>query len=312
MKKVFDSAVLPDEAILITCGSHEDRCVGLVHQLAPWRPNRSIVLSYEDARTGSKSRETCLFSHLSEMGPVQRMPLSHIGFNVAQPLSHFTNALNESSECAIVLDISVLSKAYLLWLLRRLDDYGAWNRLWIVYTEPHRYEIERSLPLSFGVSSVSSLPGYVPHSNPSQALHVVMFLGYEGDRAFATYDILQPVKTTIVVPYPPFRPEWDGRTEAYNRNLLAALGDQVSIQHADSLDPSSSTAALTSILGTPSTLPQLSRALCPLGTKPQTLGAYNYLRQCVDPPAVIYSQVLRHSRYYSSGIGQTWLIQCPQ
>ena len=304
MKMGFDSTVLPREALLITCGSHEDRCLGLIHHLDDWKPDKSIVLSYEDEATNSGSHLTTLIEQLSDLSPVCQIPLSHIGFSVGQPHSDLHNELDESNDCAIVLDISVLSQGCLLSLLRRLDDHGVWDRLWIVYTEPRRYEIERNIPLSFGVSSVSSLPGYIPHSNPSQPLHVVIFLGYEGDRAFATYDILQPVKTTVIVPHPPFRPEWEGRTEAYNRNLLAALDDEVSIERADSLDPSSSTATLTSILGTPSSRPELSRALCPLGTKPQTLGAYNYLRECVDPPAVVYSRVLRHSRYYSSGIGQ--------
>jgi hypothetical protein len=123
----------------------------------------------------------------------------------------------------IVVDVSVLTKRHLLLLLQWLDDCGWWDRLWIVYSEPDEYEIEGHLPLSFGVSCVLQLPGFSSSPNPSRPLHAVMFLGYEGDRAFATYELLQPQTTTVVIPDPPFRQCWKGRTEAQNKNLLAAV-----------------------------------------------------------------------------------------
>jgi hypothetical protein len=195
--------------------------------------------------------------------------------------------------------------------LRWLDDCQCWDRLWLLYSEPEEYDIDGNLPLSFGVSSVQQVPGFTSSPNPSRPLHAAMLLGYEGDRAFATYQLLQPKKTTVIIPDPPFKSEWQGRTEKLNANLLSAIG-QYSMEKADALDPESSLAVLKAVLGDPSVRSEFSRALCPLGTKPQTVGAYLYLRGCVDPPAVIYSRALRHNHsYYSRGVGQSWLIHHP-
>ena len=172
------------------------------------------------------------------------------------------------------------------------DDCHCWDRLWIIYTEPEEYEIEGHLPLSFGVSSVQQLPGFSSSPNPSRPLHAVMLLGYEGDRAFAPYELLQPKKTTVIIPDPPFKREWRGRTERLNCNLLSAIG-QYSFESADSLNPASSKDVLVKVCGDPLQRSDFSRALCPLGTKPQAVGTYLYLRECIDPPAVIYTRACR-------------------
>src|SRR5690606_719906 len=143
----------------------------------------------------------------------------------------------------IVIDVSVLTKRHLLMLLRWLDDCDCWDRVWLLYSEPEEYEIEGNLPLSFGVSSVQQLPGFSSAPNPSRPLHAVMFLGYEGDRAFATYELLQPKKTTVIIPHPPFKAEWAGRTEHLNAHLLSAIG-HYSMEKADALDPEASLCVL--------------------------------------------------------------------
>ena len=47
-----------------------------------------------------------------------------------------------------------------------------------------------------------------------------------------------------------------------------------------------------------------------LGTKPQTLGIYGYVRTCADPPAIVYASPLRHNHeFFSHGIGNTWILK---
>lgn len=212
----------------------------------------------------------------------------------------------------LVVDISVLTKRLLLLLLRWLDDHDYWEKTWVVYSEPEAYEIEGQLPLSFGISRIAQIPGFPASPNPSRPLHAAMLLGYEGERAFSTYGILEPKKTTVIIPDPPFRESWRGRTQSQNRNLLAAM-DCDAVRKADALDPDSTYAVLCGELGDPKERSEFSRSICPLGTKPQTVGVYMYARDCVDPPALIYTGPLRHNhKYYSSGVGQKWLIHKPQ
>jgi hypothetical protein len=314
MKVPFAAKSLPDSSLLITCASHEERSKGMTSRIGDWSPAKTLLLHYSDSNTLG---DQCRLDILAEMEP--RCTVVDLSFNESrvtenfdQQRNHLRSTLDSHGDKPIVVDVSVLTKRHLLLLLRWLDDCRCWDRLWIVYSEPEAYEIEGFLPLSFGVSSVQQLPGFSSSPNPSRPLHAVMFLGYEGDRAFATYELLQPKKTTLIVPDPPYKPEWKGQTESLNANMLSASGPY-SMERADALDPESSFAILVRVLGDPSTRSEFSRALCPLGTKPQTIGAYLYLRQCVDPPAVIYSRALRHNHsYYSRGIGATWLIHQPR
>ena len=303
---------LPDNSLLILCSSQEDRCLGIIQATQDWSPRSSLLFRYDPMSTRGEDNHATLSSHLGQRTSVAEARLDHIVSRgpTAAPIA---KALRQHGKNPLVLDISVMSKRYLFVLLRWLDDHGYWDRLWILYSEPEVYGTEGHIPLSFGVASVTHLPGFTSVSNPSRRLHAVLFLGYEGDRALATYEFLQPTKTTVVVPDPPFRPSWSGRTEVQNRNLLATIDSGSSLVKTDALDPVSTYQALCKIFGEVTSRSDYSRALCPLGTKPQVVGSYMYLRECLDPPAVMYSWVLRHNdHYYSRGIGNRWIIHRPQ
>ena len=314
MKAAFEPRLLPSSSLLITCANHEERSKGLISRLGDWSPTRALLLHYADSNAlGARHRHE-IITELELRCPCGDFSFdeNHVIQNFDQQKNHLRAIIDGHGNKPVVVDVSVLTKRHLLLLLRWLDDCGCWDRIWVVYSEPEAYDIDGFLPLSFGVSSVQQLPGFSSSPNPSRPLHAVMFLGYEGDRAFATHELLQPKKTTVVIPDPPFNPSWKGRTEALNSSLLSTIG-QYSMERSDSLDPESTLAVLASVLGHPSTRSEFSRAICPLGTKPQTLGSYLYLRDAVDPPAVIYSRALRHNHsYYSRGIGPTWLIHQPR
>lgn len=314
MKLPFQSSLLPDNALLLLCSNHEQRCLGIVTNRDGWCPRRTVLFKYEDATPLGEKHHALMVQALGNGSDVKEIPFeeSNVIHNFDSHKNDLQQIFVDHGDNPVVVDVSVLTKRHLLLLLCWLDDHGCWDRLWIVYSEPEEYEIEGQLPLSFGVSSVTQLPGFTASPNPSRPLHAAMFLGYEGDRAFATYEILEPQKTTVIIPDPPFKEAWRGRTEQQNQNLLASI-DQYSLECADSIDPESSVAVLYKVFGDPTLRSDFARTLCPLGTKPQTLGAYMYLRQCVDTPSVIYSGALRHNHsYYSSGVGRQWLIHQPK
>ena len=116
------------------------------------------------------------------------------------------------------------------------------------------------------------------------------------------------MRTTLAMPDPPYRPSWAGRTERFNRDLLALVGEG-EVRRIDGLDPNATSVALSEVLGR-SGRDDFARIICPLGTKPQTLGIYGYLRTADDPPAVVYAGPLRHNhRFYSTGIGESWILR---
>jgi hypothetical protein len=197
-------------------------------------------------------------------------------------------------------------------MLNWLDDFGCWDKLYVVYTEPEDYDAASYLPLSFGISGIEQIPGFSGTADSSRPLHLMIFLGYEGERALATYDQLQPIKTTLVIPDPPFRPEWTGRTEFFNEDLIIRVGKH-SLTLADAIDPELVCGTIRQVFGDEADRSDHAKILCPLGTKPQAFGAYIYTRKAVDPPALIYAGPLRHNeRFYSHGIGSTWLLFKPK
>lgn len=196
-------------------------------------------------------------------------------------------------------------------MLRWLDDHDLWDRLYITYSEPGDYVVSEYVPLSFGLKSLRQAPGFSACPDLSRPVHLVMFLGYEGDRALAVYEQIQPMRTTLVIADPPYRPEWAGRTENLNRDLLVLAGE-AAVLKVDAIDPEATTSTLANALGEMGRS-EFARIVCPLGTKPQTIGVYNYIRELDDSPAVVYAGPLRHNHsYYSSGLGETWILKATE
>ena len=224
-------------------------------------------------------------------------------------ITKLVQVLNLHSNATIVFDISVLTKRHLLMMFRWLDDQELWSRIIFVYTEPEDYDVSRYIPLSFGLSTVQQIPGLPACADLSRPLHLVLFLGYEGDRALAVYEHVQPMQTTLALPSPPYKPSWIGRTEVLNADLLAIVGKHLA-ERVEPIDPAAVRNSLAKILGPESERSQFSRVISPLGTKPQTLGIYSYIRKCIDPPAIVYASPLRHNHeFFSHGIGNSWILQ---
>jgi hypothetical protein len=224
-------------------------------------------------------------------------------------MSELRELLAKASLTPIVFDISVFTKRHLLMMLRWLDDEGYWDNLTVVYSEPEDYDVSKYIPLSFGLSTLQQIPGFSACPDLSRPVHLALFLGFEGDRALAVYEHLQPMLTTLAVPDPPFRASWVGRTERFNADLLALVGEDL-IERVDSVDPENVCNALVKLFGESSKRGPHAKVICPLGTKPQTFGIYCYVRESFDPPAIVYASPLRHNhQFFSYGIGTTWILK---
>ena len=302
---------LPDEAVLVTCSSHEDRCRGLLSRTGSWSPSEVILFHYDDYNPFRDENHRLMSVAFRKL--VSRLTV--VSFTEADAVVSFRDnmlglrrTIDRSGSKAVVIDISVFTKRHLLIMLRWLDDSDIWDRLYVVYSEPGDYLASQHIPLSFGLASLQQTPGFSACPNLSRPVHLMMFLGYEGDRALAVYEQTQPLKTTLAVPHPPYRPSWEGRTEQFNRDLFALTGEEAALK-VDALDPTATNAALTEVFGG-SGRDDFAKIICPLGTKPQTLGVYSYIRKSDDPPAIIYAAPLRHNHaFFSNGIGETWLLK---
>lgn len=311
MKVPLESGALADAAVVITCSSHEERCKALLNYISGAAPREVILFHYDDPNPGRERNHrhlTAAFQsvagRVSDLRFTETNPVASLRAN----MTVLVHAADLDRSGPIVLDISVFTRRHLLMMLRWLDDRDLWDRLVVVYSEPDDYVVSRHIPLSFGLKSLQEIPGFPACSDLSRPVHLMMFLGYEGDRALAVYEHIQPMKTTLVVPHPPYQSTWEGRTEEFNRDLLTLVGDDATVK-VDPLDPDATYKLLRDFLDVGGRR-DVARIVCPLGTKPQTLGIYGYTRQCDDPPAVVYAGPLRHNHtFFSNGVGPSWLLK---
>lgn len=305
------SECLPDGAVLVTCSSHEDRCKGLQTRAESWLPGEVVLFRYDDENVLREENHCWMESAFRELD----VRLTVLPFTEADAVTslrgnmeNLCRIMERSAVGTAVIDISVFTKRHLLMMLRWLDDRGLWDDLHVVYSEPGDYLVSEYVPLSFGIASFQQAPGFSACPDLSRPVHLMMFLGYEGDRATAVHEQVQPMKTTLAIPDPPYRPDWIGRTERLNHDLLTLVGEQ-EVRRIDALDPDAASATLADVFGS-SGRNDFARIICPLGTKPQTLGIYDYVRKADDPPAIVYAGPLRHNHaFFSTGIGPTWVLK---
>ena len=312
MKLLVSSKLLPDRAVLITCSSHEPRCLGFFSQMNHWRPEVAVLFHYDDDNPIRERHHANMEGMLRAAGIATLvLPFTEVSAvrSMRANMLRLRQLLDEHRGLSVVVDISVFTKRHLLLILRWLDDEGLWDRIAVVYSEPDEYDVSKHVPLSFGLSSVHQIPGLPASPDLSRPVHLVLFLGYEGDRALAVYDQVQPMRTTLIIADPPYKPSWLGRTEELNSDLLKLAGTNL-VTKVDGLDPDASVRLLHSILGDTRKRGEYAALISPLGTKAQTLGVYAYTRQCAAPPAIVYASPLRHNHeFFSLGIGMTWLLK---
>lgn len=311
MKMHLKEARLPSDAVFLMCVTEEDRSRGVLEKSANWKPIYTVVVTY----SGENPRRDGQLARVKQT--IESRSLVHVITNCdetspAKSLKTQIDALGLLSGVTsppLVIDISVFTKRNLLMLWKWLDDIGAWGRATVVYSEPGTYVVSKYIPLTFGMESLQQIPGSPGVADCSRPVHLVLLLGYEGDRALAVYEQIQPMQTTLFVPHPPYQPDWVGRTEEFNSDLLNLTGNQ-HVKRVDAIDPAATANMLKTTIGGGDRRSQNAVVICPLGTKPQTLGVFEYLRGSHDPPAVLYANPMRHNTsFYSEGIGQSWILK---
>lgn len=312
MKVPFSTDRVSSDSVLIACSSHEERCACALRHIADWRPRCVILFHYTDDNPQRERRHTQLLADIKATDLPShdlRYTKSHPAASLREAIPILRDKFEQFPSASIVLDISVMTRQHFLMLCQWIIDAEYWDRLVIVYSEPSQYDVSTYMPLSSGLRSVEQIPGLAPCADLSRPIHLVLFLGYEGDRAMAMYDHIQPSRTTLIIPDPPYQQSWAGLTERFNADLIALVGSNC-VQHVEPIDPNIVAQRLEDIVGGLDSRSGWATIFVPLGTKPQALGAFLYSRAWSDQAAIIYASPLRYNhRFYSRGVGNTWIIK---
>ena len=115
-----------------------------------------------------------------------------------------------------IADITSFPKSTLFMLLKELTEAGASGYLF--YIEPIDYEI----PISLGVKDIRTLPFFGDDYNPQRQKLLIEILGFEGLRAYAIWETLDPHKTIALIGKPSEKNKrWRDISERENMLLLS-------------------------------------------------------------------------------------------
>jgi hypothetical protein len=138
------------------------------------------------------------------------------------------------------------------------------------------------------------VPTFGGSNRPSKDTLLVLFLGFEGRRAQAVWERLEPNVTIAVVPEPTTRPEWKGRAEEQNRYLLSCLPKE-NIIYSPATDPTATYETLRELIKTSRFSPhKYNYLVSPVGTKAQVLGIYHFWRRYPYLATIVYAEPGRY------------------
>jgi hypothetical protein len=300
----------PDE-ILILAASWEKRCLGLASRLGN-HAFKTVIMTVYDSKSEKRAENIkCLEKLLrSSKGTLKKVSASHKNPlpNVRQTIK-LINQISSKRTVKLSIDISTFTRKHLLQLLQGLDLAGLLKRSSFFHTESADYHTEDDEPISQGISSVKAIETFTGQNHPSLESLLVLFLGYEGRRAMALWEHLESIVTLAVIPDPPYKPEWRGRTETQNRYLLSCIPPDNVIKTA-SLLPSDTEHLLNYLISSERyNYQKFNYRIAPLGTKAQTLGLYRFIRSHRGLATVMYASPVRYREEQATfPIGRTWLI----
>ena len=300
----------PDN-FFICWGSPERRCKGTILKLHPNYEAEHVIIwrysNHESKKRQENIRE--MKSRLKNVGEIEEILIDE---NKPLPILKETcqkieSLLKHDTQPRITLDITTPIKWHLLIFLKFLDLRNLINNVRFLYTEPEDYITDLFQSLSFGIREIFPVPTYYGDYDFSKEDLLVLILGYEGSRAMALYEDIDPAECLLLIADPPYRKEWKGRTEEMNKEIINITGTS-KIKYIHSRNPLKVALQLLRILSGEE-YTEYNHIICPLGTKPQTLGLYSYLSISPSDTILVYGAPLRRNElFYSSGIGRSWKL----
>jgi len=307
---------MPDD-MFITCVGFEERCIKSLLSSENYKAENIIVFDYyesegkkeisriktnrkiilENARARIKNEKNIFLLRSSRTDPRD-------GYYKILEICRILGFSTVSRNLAITIDISVFTKSYLLVLFKTFESLGK-NRIRAIYTEPAYYYPER---LTLGVKSP---PKYVPFYNgnlsPLKPALLFLFCGFEGERAYAVWEYVEPEKTIAFIGNPGYQSEYPEIAQRLNQYLINDLEIEKEkgskIMEVSARDPDDVCNRLESLW---SENQNYNILICPLGTKLQALGIYLFIQK--NPTAhaqIIYATPQRYfENYYSRGSGK--------
>lgn len=299
----------PDDIFIISA-SPEERCKGLINLISPqYKCNTIYLLKYDHPDKRREENIQYMKKKLNNIGKITEFQINEDKplYLIEELIYSIKEVISDSDNPKINFDISTVIKWHLLLILKALGISNLAEKVRYLYTEPKDYITELFQPLSFGIKKIFPIPFFSGNYDFSKHSLLILMLGYEGNRALALLEELDPSECLLLIPKPAYHKEWEGRTEKMNRGIINIVGKS-NLEYIDPRNPVLVYNKLKSILST-SKYSKYNHIISPLGTKPQTLGLFLYLSDDPSNTILVYGAPLRHNNlFYSEGIGRSWIL----
>lgn len=209
-------------------------------------------------------------------------------------ISRFKDMVNQygivsPGSSAITLDISGFTKIYILELLHCLLAEFKVSFPRVIHTT------QKYLPnkLTRGVEEIVTVPHFLGDPSPDKQSLLVLFLGFEPERALTAWEYCYPVRTIALQANPPRNPKYLQYAQKNNSYLLSRPA--VELRDVPPDDSKETRKVLESIWE--ETRDSFNMTIGPFGTKSQTVGIFLFWMQHPEV-RVVYSFPIDYTRSY--------------
>jgi len=300
----------------------EDRCTAGPERLkqSGYICKKAVMLKY-DVHEEENNRNWEKLIRI--LGNISETPFLTSDYFVTDPFkseSKFVDTLNmiakQSSISSVTIDITSLSSASIIQILDLLfhSMQKALKQIRIIYTEAEKYfplkkDIKRRMPedvyLSSGVKEVITIPRFSGIFLPGYSTLLIIFLGFDPIRARGAIDFFQPSKKIGIVGVPP-QEDRKWRADEVKRRNLKIFDEKDEMILLSTFYYEETILKLNELYENFST--KSNMAICPLGSRLQTLGVFLFAKKHPDVKLLSPIPMEFHPKRYSKGYTKTWQI----
>jgi len=288
----------PDD-LFICCASFEQRCLSSARKMsANYRTNYSIIFVIEDS-PDKKQTDTNLNSLKSMLGTRSSKGIFVISCGRDSPNEGIGQLKKIWGQCRpkdsensfITIDISGFTKIYLLQLLHYLVVELKLGLPRILHTT------QTYLPnkLTAGVAQITTVASFFGSVSVEREKVLILFLGFEAERALAVWNHFSPVRTIALITNPPRNENLNYLKYAEKNNACLLSQPSVEVRNVPADDPYAVKKVLEEISD------ELGGAyniiVGPFGTKPQVVGLFLFWLE-YPGVQVAYSHPTEYTRSY--------------
>jgi hypothetical protein len=294
--------------IFITCASFEERCLGSIKKLFNYKSKKVIIFKFSEENPTREANVNNMLQLLEKLGYKDKYSIIDVSHGVTiDGIVKFHGLYKKEAINNVTIDITTFTKELLFELMFYINDVIDCPKVRYLYTTPEKYASPEEGALSYGIKSIKVMPFYW---NKWSSIHddiLFTVLGYEEMRAWSLISRFDANINCLVLTNPGSKKDWDEHCEKFNAKLLKEKYDKYEIP---AIDPIKTIHFFEKLIIHNKLHEKNNIFISPMGTKPQALGIYYFLKKHPEANINILSTtaVEHNTPYYSWGIGDTYYI----